>query len=162
MGQAADYFKREQYITRRLSLLVLAGTLSLIAVTLLIGRGRIPPMAFPWAIAGVVACVVVAVVLILRAANAKFPRSATPDDLHLDPPTQRKLRRRIVFLDVMVAIYAFILFSSLLHAHRGEWPGLLCATVVILLMESALIKAIRRLKAKLRAGMPAKSGAGAA
>ncbi|MGB6744418.1 MAG: hypothetical protein WBE38_12295 [Terracidiphilus sp.] len=152
MSEIAGYFKRERYITRRLSLLVLGGTAVLISVTLAIARWRIPADALLWAIAGVVLIVVAAVVLILRAANAKFPPSATPDDLPFDDATLRKLRRRIVILEGFVVIYAFILCSIIVHAHRGEWPGVLGAAAFIVVMESALIKAIRRLKLKLRAG----------
>lgn len=107
-----------------------------------------------WAIGGVIFCVVTAVVLILRAANAKFPRSAIPDNLPLDNFTRRKLRRRIRFLQGFVVIYAFILLSSIYHAHRGQWPGVLVAAAIILLMEYALVKAIRRLKSKLKENAP--------
>ncbi len=161
MSEIADYFKRESYITRRLSLVVLGGTAILVSATLAIVRGRIPPVVLPWAIAGVVAGVVAAVVLILRAANARFPRSATPDDLPLDRATMRKIRRRILYLEVFVGIYAYILASTIWHAHRREWPGVLAAAAVILLMEFALIKSIRRLKSKLSEGTAAQSVSGA-
>lgn len=152
MGETADYFKRERYITRRLSLLVLGGTLVLVPITLAVVRGRIAPIALTGALVAVVLGVVVSVVLILRAANAKFPKSATPDNLPLDAKTCRKLRRRILFLEAFVAVYAFILVSTIWHAQRGQWPGVLCGSAFVLLMEFALIKAIRRLKLKLKEG----------
>jgi len=152
MGETADYFKRERYITRRLSLLVLAGTAILVPVVLNIARGRLPGYALPVAVAGVVLGVAAAVVFIVRRANAKFPRSASSDQLPLDDVTCRKLRRRIFLLKGFVAVYGFILVSILVHMHRTEWPGVLGAGVVIVIMEVALVKAIRRLTMKLKAG----------
>jgi hypothetical protein len=152
MGQTAEYFKRERYITRRLSLLVLTGTAILVPVALSVWKGQLAPAALPWALAGVVLGVAVAVVFIVRAANLKFPRSSTPDGLPLDKVSRRKLRRRVLLLEAFVAIYAFFLLSGLAHAHRGAWPGVLGAAVLILVMEFALVKAIRRLKSKLKEG----------
>jgi hypothetical protein len=150
MSEAADYFKRERYITRRLSLLVLAATAVLLPVTLAATSGRIPPVSLPLAIAGVVVAVVAAVVLILRAANSRFPRSITPDHLPMDEATRRKLRRRVLILEILAAVYAFVLVSTIAHAHRGQWPGVLCTGAVVLLMDFALIKAILRLRSKLK------------
>ena len=152
MGEIADYFKRERYITRRLSLVVLAGTAILLPIALNIARGRLPAMALPYAVIGVVLGVAAAVVLIVRSANARYPRSASPDELPLDDSTSRKLRMRILLLKGFVAVYAFILVSIIVHMHRGEWPGVLGAAVVIVIMEVALIKAIRRLNLKVKAG----------
>jgi hypothetical protein len=152
MGEIADYFRRERYITRRLSLLVLAGTAILVPIALNAARGRLPAVTLPYAVIGVVLGVAAAVVLIVRRANALFPRSASPDELPLDDATSRKLRRRVLLLKGFVAVYAFILVSIVVHMHRGEWPGVLGASVVIVIMEAALIKAIRRLNLKLRAG----------
>lgn len=152
MGETADYFKRERYITRRLSLLVLAGTAILVPAVLNITRGRLPAFALPVAVVGIVFIVSPAVVWIVRRANAKFPRSTSPDQLPLDDVTCRKLRRRIFLLKGFVAIYAFILISIVVHMHRREWPGVLGAAVVIVIMEVALIKAMLRLGMKLKAG----------
>jgi len=152
---AADYFRRESYITRRLSLVVLGGTAILVPVTFAIGAGRMATGMLWWALGGVLLCVVAAVILVVRAANRKFPRAATADDLPLDDRTRRKLGRRVVLLQGFVAIYALMLLSILFHAHRGQWPGVLGATVLIVLMEFALVKAIRRLKGKLKLGTTA-------
>lgn len=152
MSEIADYFKREKYITRRLSLLVLGGTVVLVSIGLNVIRGSLPPAALPWTVVGVVLAVAAAVVLIVRRANARFPRSTSSDSLPLNDETSRKLRRRILLLKAFVAIYAFILVSVLLHMHRKEWPGVLGAAIVIVIMEAALLKAIRRLTMKLRAG----------
>lgn len=152
MSEIADYFKREKYITRRLSLLALGGTVVLVSVGLNVIRGSLPPVALPWTVVGVVLAVAATVVLIVRRANARFPRSTSSDSLPLNDETSRKLRRRILLLKAFVAIYAFILVSVLLHMHRKEWPGALGAAVVIVIMEAALLKAIRRLTMKLRAG----------
>lgn len=150
MSEAADYFRREGYITRRLSLVVLGGTAILVPVTLAIGAGRIPMEVLWWALAGVVLGTVTAVILVVRAANRKFPRSTSSDNFVLDDQTRRKLGRRVLLLEGFVAIYALMLLSILFHAQRGQWPGVLGATLLILLMEFALIKAIRRLKGKLK------------
>jgi FtsH-binding integral membrane protein len=155
MSDAADYFRRESYITRRLSLVVLVGTAILVPVTFAIGAGHMAESMLWWALGGVVLGIVAAVIIVVRAANRKFPRSASSNDLVLDNITRRKLGRRILLLKVFVAIYALILFSIFFHAHRGQWPGVLGATVIILLMEFALIKAIRRLKGKLKQGAEA-------
>jgi len=152
MGEIAEYFKRERYITRRLSLLVLGGTAILLPVALNVARGHLPAMALPYAVVGVVLGVAAAVVLIVRRANVRYPRSASSDELPLDDATSRKLRRRILLLKGFVAVYAFIMVSIIVHMHRGEWPGVLGAGVVIVIMEVALIKAIRRLDLKVKAG----------
>jgi hypothetical protein len=149
MGETVDYFRRERYITRRLSVIVPVGSVFLVLSSLAVVHGHMTAEKLWWAIGGVVVCVITAVVLVLRAADAKFPRSAITDHLPLDEFTRRKLRRRIRFLQGFVVIYAFILLSSIYHAHRGQWPGVLAAAVIILLMEYALVKAIRRLKSKL-------------
>lgn len=152
MGETANYFRKERYITRRLSLVVLGGTAILVPVTLNIARGRLPAIALPCTVAGVVLCVAAAVVFIVRLANARFPKSVLLDDSPLDDVTCRKLRRRIFVLKCLVATYAFILVSSVIHMQRGEWPGILGVAAVIVIMEAALIKAIRRLTMKLKAG----------
>jgi archaellum biogenesis protein FlaJ (TadC family) len=150
MSEAVDYFKKERYITRRLSLVVLAATAVLLPVTLAASNGRIPPVSLPLAIAGVVVAVVFMVLLILRAANNRFPRSTTPDHLPMDKITRRKLRRRVLILEILAAVYAFVLISTVAHAHLGQWPGVLCTAAVVLLMDFALIKAILRLRSKLK------------
>lgn len=162
MSEAANYFRRESYITRRLSLVVLGGTAILVLVTFAIGAGRIAEEMLWWALGGVILCVAAAVILIVRAANRKFPRSAATDDLTLDDRTRSRLRRRVVLLEGFVVIYALMLLSILFHAHRGQWPGVLGAAVLILLMEFALLKAIRRLKGKLKQGATAVLSSGRA
>jgi FtsH-binding integral membrane protein len=157
MSEAADYFKRERYITRRLSLVVLGGAAFLVLATFAVAHERMVSSALWWAVGVVTLGVVAAVILIVRAANAKFPRSATPDNLPLDNVTRRKLRRRVLFLEIFAVVYALMLLSILFHAHRGEWPGVLGACAIIVLMESALIKAARRLKRKLKEGTAAVS-----
>lgn len=152
MDEIAEYFKRERYITRRLSLLVLAGTAVLVPVALNIARGRLPAVVLPWTMAGVALVVAATVVLIVRRANTRFPRSGSADQLPLNDVTSRKLRRRILLLKVFVAVYAYILVSLLVHMHRRDWPGVLGAAIVIVIMEVALVKAIRRLTLKLKAG----------
>jgi hypothetical protein len=155
MGETVDYFKRERYITRRLSLIVPVGSIFLVLSSVAVVRGHMAADKLWWAIGGVVLCVITAVVLVLRAADAKFPRSAINDHLPLDEFTRRKLRRRIRFLQGFVVIYAFFLMSTIYHAHRGQWPGVLVAVAIILLMEYALVKAIRRLKSKLNENVAA-------
>jgi hypothetical protein len=153
MDEIAEYFKREKYITRRLSLLVLGGTAILVPVALNIARGRLPATVLPWTVVGVVLAVAAAVVLIVRRASVRFPRSASSaDQLPLNDVTSRKLRRRILLLKVFAAIYVYILVSVLIHMHRREWPGVLGVAVVIMIMEVALVRAIRRLTLKLKAG----------
>jgi hypothetical protein len=152
MGETANYFKRERYITRRLSLLVLGGTAILVPVALNIERGRLPAMALPCTVIGVVIGVAALVILIVRRAQSLFPKFPSPDQSPLDDVTCRKLRRRILLLKCLVATYALILVSSVINMHRGQWPGILGVAVVIVIMEAALIKAIRRLTMKLKAG----------
>jgi len=151
MGEIAEYFKRERYITRRLSLVVLSGTIILVPVTLASAHGRISAHTLGWVFVAFAACVAVMVVFILRAARAKFPKTAAPDDSPLDDKTRRKLRRRILFLEFFVVVYAGTLLYSLSQARNGPWLPLVIGIAVNLLMQAALIKAIRRLKKKLRA-----------
>jgi uncharacterized membrane protein YfcA len=162
MGEISEYFKRERYITRRLSLVVLAGTLILLPFALENARGRISARALEWVFVAFVACVAVVVVFILRAARAKFPKSGTLDDSPLDDKTRRKLRRRILYLEFFVVVYAGALLYSLSQARNGSWLPLLIGIAVNLLMQAALIKAIRRLKKKLKAATgvtsPARAG----
>ncbi len=152
MGEVADYFKRESYITKRLSLLVLGGTVVLLPVGFEVGRGHWPTLAMPCAVAGVVLYVAVGVIFILHRANLRFPRPVAFDEITLDDGTSRKLRRRILLLKTFAAVYAAILVSIVVHMHRGEWPGVVGAAAVIAIMEVALVKAIRRLTVKLKAG----------
>lgn len=149
MGETVDYFRRERFITRRLSLIVPVGSVCLILCAVAVAQGHMAAKMLWWAVGTVVFCVVTAVVFVLRAADAKFPRSAMTANLPLDDFTRRKLRRRIRFLQGFVVVYAFFLLSSIYHAHRGQWPGVLVAAAIILLMEYSLVKAIRRLKSKL-------------
>jgi len=150
MGEIADYFRRERYITRRFSLLILGGTAILVPLTLASGYRRIPAWALEWAFAAVAALVAVAVVFVIRGARARFPRTEAADDLVLDGTTRKMLRNRIRMLEWFVVFYAAILVYGLLQARKGAWPGLIAGAVVNLLMQAALIKAIRRLKAKLK------------
>jgi hypothetical protein len=152
MGEAANYFRRERFITRRLSLLVLGGTAVLLPVALNVTRGRLPAMVLPYTVIGVVIGVAALVILIVRRAHALYPKSPSQDWSPLDDVTCRKLRRRILILKSLVGIYAFILVSSVIQMHRREWPGILALAVVIVIMEFALVKAIRRLTMKLKAG----------
>jgi cytochrome bd-type quinol oxidase subunit 2 len=159
MGEIAEYFKRERYITRRLSLLVLGGTVILVPVALANAHGRISARVVGWVFIAFAACVGVVVVFILRAARAKFPKTAALDDGPLDNKTRRKLRRRIFFLEFFVVVYAIALLYTLSHARNGPWLPLLIGVAVNLLMQAALIKAIRRLKKKLKAAMGVTSSA---
>jgi hypothetical protein len=151
MSAIADYFKREKYITRRLSLLVLGGTLILVPITVACGHGRIPIRVLEWAIAAYVVFVALAVVLIVRTAHAKFPKSDSPDNSPLDAATRRKLRRRIWFLELFAAIYALGLLNALWHARGNQWLATVIGAVITLLIEFVLFKTIFRLKDKLKA-----------
>jgi hypothetical protein len=155
MGEIADYFRREKYITRRFSLLVLAGMVIFLFVMLGSMRGYLPPSSLLWAIVAVVVAVAIAVVFILRSAKEKFPISSGPDDLVLDKATRRKLRRRILVLQSFVVIYGMGLLSGIWHARQGPWLPLLIGFSVNLLMEFVLIKSIRRLKKKMDQAMNA-------
>ncbi len=155
MGEIADYFRRERYITRRFSLLVFAGLAVFVVVTLASARGYLPPSALIWAVAFVALAVAVAVVFILRSAKERFPISSAPDDLVLDKATRRKLRRRILLLQIFVVFYGMGLLAGLWHARQGPRLPLLIGSIVNLLMELVLIKSIRRLKRKMDQAMNA-------
>jgi uncharacterized membrane protein YfcA len=150
MGETANYFKREKYITRRLSLLVLGATAILVPINLALTRGRIAAHAFTSILIAVVIGIAIAVVFILRRARVKFPKSNVADDSPLDEPTRKKLRRRIHLLEFLVAVYALILLYGLWQAPNSPWLGILAGIVVNLLMQIALVKTIRRLKKKLK------------
>jgi uncharacterized membrane protein YfcA len=150
MGEIASYFARETYIKRRLSLLVLVGTALLVPAVLASASGRISRLALESAYALFTACMAVAVVFIVRGARAKFPRSANDIDEPLDPATQKKLRRRIRFLQCAAGFYAVALGYGLAHGRRGTWLQVLIGAAVNLLLEIALIKAIHRLRKKLK------------
>lgn len=159
MGEISDYFKRERYITRRLSLLVLAGTAFLTPIAIAAAHRRIPPGVLPGAIAAYVACAAFAVVLIVRGARAKFPKSALPDHAPLDGATRRKLARRIWFLEFLLAVYVIALVYAVSQIHHApRWPTLI-GPAMNLLIEAALIKAILRLKKKMKAATGAATSA---
>jgi hypothetical protein len=155
MGEIADYFRREKYITRRFSLLVLAGMVVFLCVMLATMRGYAPPSSLIWAIAAVVVAVAIAVVFILKSAKEKFPISSGPDDLVLDKATRSKLRRRILVLQSFVVIYGIGLLTGIWHARQGPRLALFIGLSVNLLMEFVLIKSIRRLKKKMDQAMNA-------
>jgi hypothetical protein len=155
MGEIADYFRRERYITRRFSMLVLSGTVFLVLITFASARGKIPPSSLIWAIAAVVVAVAVSVVFILRSAKEKFPISSGPDDLVLDKETRKKLRRRILVLQSFVVFYGMALVSGIWHARQGPRLPLFIGFCVNLIMEFVLIKSIRRLKQKMDQAMNA-------
>ncbi len=155
MGEIADYFRRERYITRRFTLLVLAGLAVFVCVTLASARGYIPPESLVWAVVVVALSVAVAVIFILRSAKERFPISSGPDDLVLDKTTRRKLRRRIFLLQTFVIFYGMGLLGGLWHARQGPRLPLLIGVAVNGLMEFVLIKSIRRLKRKMDQAMNA-------
>jgi hypothetical protein len=155
MGEIADYFRREKYITRRFSLLVLTGSIFLVLVTFASARGHVPPATLLWAIALVTVAVGVSVILILKSARQKFPITSGPDDLVMDKTTRRKLRRRIFVLQAFVVVYAVGLFAGVWHARQGPKLQLYIGILVNLLMEFVLIKSIRRLKKKMDQAMNA-------
>ena len=155
MGEIADYFRREKYITRRFSLLVLAGMVVFLCVMLASIRGYIPPSSLIWAVVAVAIGVGVAVVFILRSAREKFPISSGPDDLVLDKATRGKLRRRILVLQSFVVFYGMGLVAGIWHARQGPRLPLFIGLSVNLLMEFVLIKSIRRLKKKMDQAMNA-------
>ena len=149
MGEIANYFARERYIRNRLSLLVLVGFALLVPAVLASATGRISRSTLEWAFVIFVAALAIAVVLIVRGARVRFPRTSNADDEPLDMATQRKLRRRIRFLQGAAAFYAIVLCYGVLRSRDGAWLPVLIASAIYLLLEVALIKAIRRLKTKL-------------
>jgi hypothetical protein len=153
MGEIAEYFKREKYITRRLSLLILAGTSLVMPLTLAAQRGRISAQMLECILVAVVACIAVAVVFILRRARAKFPKSGVVDNAPLDSATRGKLRRRIWFLEFLVFIYLVSLLYGLSQARINPWVAVVAGVCINLLMQFALIKTILRLKKKLNVAM---------
>jgi MFS family permease len=155
MGEIADYFRRERYITRRFSLLVLAATAVFLCVGLANVRGYMPPATLLWAVMVVGLAAAVAVVLILKSAREKFPISSGPDDLVLDKATRRKLRRRILLLQTFVVFYGMGLLAGIWHARQVPRLQLFIGIAVNLLMEFVLIKSIRRLKKKMDQAMNA-------
>jgi hypothetical protein len=70
--------------------------------------------------------------------------------LPLDLNTQRKLRRRIWFLEFFFAFYALGLLNALFHLGKESWLPIVIAVAIDLCIEAALIKAIWRLKKKLK------------
>jgi cyanate permease len=155
MGEIADYFKRERYITRRFTLLVVGGMAIFLCVMLASLRGYLPPSALIWAVVIVALAVAVAVVFILKSAKKKFPISSGPDDLVLDKETRKKLRRRILVLQTFVVVYGFGLLGCIWHARQSAKMQLFIGIAVNLLMELVLIKSIRRLKKKMDQAMNA-------
>jgi hypothetical protein len=150
MGETADYFKREKYITRRLSLVALAGTILLTPIVRASGHGRISAHALEWTILAYVAFVAFAVVFIVRGAYAKFPKSNVPDNGPLDDLSKRKIRRRIWILEFFAAFYALGLLNALFHAHRGTWLATAIGAAITFIIEIVMIKSIRRLAKKLK------------
>jgi hypothetical protein len=155
VSEIANYFTREKYITRRLSLLALGGTILLTAIAVAIGHGRLPVRLLGWTVLAYVVFVAFAVVFIVRGAYAKFPKSGVPDDFSLDVATRRKLRRRVWLLEFFAGFYALGLLNALIHARSGSWLATAIGAAITLLFEVALIKAIRRLKRKLKPALAA-------
>jgi xanthosine utilization system XapX-like protein len=151
MGEIADYFKRERYISRRLSLVILAGTVVLTPLAMAIAHGRIPLSTLERAMIAYVAFAAVSVVLVVRAAHQRFPKSNQPDEFPLDKFTERRLLRRIWLLELFAAFYAVGFFHALLHARSTPWPVIVVTAVITVLIEVVLIKAIRRLNRKRKA-----------
>jgi uncharacterized membrane protein YfcA len=163
MSEIAEYFKREKYINRRLSVLILGGTLLLFSIAFASAHGRLPVQAFEWAIFAYVVFVAFAVVLIVRAAYAKYPKSSLRDHSPLDDASRRKLRRRIWLLEFFVVFYGLGLGHALMQMGKQPWLPIAIGAAITLLIEVVLIKAILRLKSKLKvaAEAPAPQQAGA-
>lgn len=155
MGEIADYFRRERYITRRFSLLVLTGMAVFVCVILASARGYLPPSSLVWAVISVALAVAIAVIFILKSAKEKFPISTGPDDLVLDRETRKKLRRRIFVLQSFVVVYGFGLIGCIWHARQSPRVQLFLGVALNLLMEFVLFKSIRRLKKKMDQAMNA-------
>ncbi|MGA7340364.1 MAG: hypothetical protein WBE72_09450 [Terracidiphilus sp.] len=158
MGEIADYFRREQYITRRLSFVILGTMAFLTPFGLANAHGRLSARALVWILIAAVAWVAVVVVYIVRRARARFPRSSSADDATLDDWTRKKLRRRIRLLEFFVAVYALVLVYGLSQTRSGPWLGLIAGMGFNVLMQVALIKAIRRLRKKLQVATGADLG----
>ena len=94
-----------------------------------------------------------------RAQSAsEVPRSSSADDATLDDWTRKKLRRRIRLLEFFVAVYALVLVYGLSQTRSGPWLGLIAGMGFNVLMQVALIKAIRRLRKKLQVATGADLG----
>lgn len=114
------------------------------------GFGNVPTRMLALALIAYFVCIGFAVVYIVRSARSKFPRIAGAEDELLSPFTRRKLSRRIVTLKVFVVIYAVFLVYELWQSTTVLWRGAWAAVLMALLLEAALIKALRRLQGKLK------------
>jgi len=150
MGEIAEYFKREKYITRRLSLLILGGPALLVPLVIASAHGHIPPSGLAGAMVAYIAFIGFAIGAILRDARSKYPNPEAPARGPLNPATRRNLQRRIWSLEFLVALYALVLLYELLQIGRDPWSLILTGLVVNFLFQAALIKAVLRLKRKLK------------
>jgi len=122
-------------------------------LTLAAQRGRISVHMLESILVAVVVCIAVAVIFILRRASAKFPKSGIVDNAPLDGATRGKLRRRIWFLEFLVLIYLVSLLYGLSQARINPLVAVVAGVCINLLMQTALIKTILRLKKKLKMAM---------
>ncbi|HEY1767487.1 MAG TPA: hypothetical protein VGG26_07515 [Terracidiphilus sp.] len=132
-----------------MSLLVLGGTILLVPLTVAAGHGRVSARTLEATIVAYIAFVAFAVILIVRRAHARFPKSNLPDNSPLDDATRGKLRRRIWLLQFFLAVYALGLLNTLVHIRSSAWLVTAIGAAINLLIQIVLIKAIRRLKRKL-------------
>lgn len=150
MGQIASYFKREKYIKWRLSLLSLGGNALLVPLFLERGFGNVPTWMLAGALITYFVCIGFAVVYIVRSARSKFPPTAGTEDEILDASTRGKLLRRTITLKVLVVIYVVLLPYELWQTTGVLWRGAWAAVFMALLLDAALIKALKRLQGKLK------------
>ena len=150
MSKITDYLAAERYFGRRFLLLMVGGVFLLIPVSLAFSKGLLSPRALASVMITYAACVTFAVFVILRNARARLQVSAGECAALPDDKTRRKLRGKIRRLQFAVAFFALVFVYALWATRDGPLVPRLVGASVNLLIQVALIQAIRRLQKLLQ------------
>jgi hypothetical protein len=150
MSKIGHYFAAERYIGRRFLLLGCGGALVVVALALALRNGLLSPRALGLLLIAYVACVAVAVFVILRNVRARFQASMGESTDIADDATRKKFRKRIRGLRLGVAFFAFVLVYGLWETRGGPWPPRLVGATMNLLFQFVMIQSIRRMQRQLK------------
>lgn len=126
------------------------GLLVIIPAALELGEGLLSPRGLAIVMIAYVACVAVAVFIILRNARARFQVSSGKSTDIADDATRKRFRKQIRSLQIGVAFFA-LAFVYALWVTRGEpWPPRLIGAAMNLLIQYVMIQSIRRTQRQLK------------
>lgn len=150
MNKITGYFAAERYTRGRLLWLLLGSLIVLVPVACAFANGLILPRALGLVLLLYVACVALAVSVILRRARVEVEASANRLDQFPDDAMRRKYRGRIRRLELYVAILVLLLVYGLWATRDDPWPPKLFGAAINLLFEAVMIRSIRRMQKQLK------------